>query len=70
MARHRNQAVVMQEDPRYENADLELGNCEAGTPAQVLRNLLDAKDLESFIFITAKRRSTAEPRPRRPSLRP
>jgi hypothetical protein len=54
-------------DPNFEHADL-----DDAAPAQVLRSLLAAKDLESFVFVTAKRRASDkdQPRARRPSLRP
>jgi len=60
----------MEFDPRFDHA--ELGEGETCTPMQVLRDLLTSRDLESFVFVTAKRRPAdkVEPRPRRPSLRP
>jgi hypothetical protein len=61
-------------DPKFADAELaEAGDASAVQTALTLRALLAAKDLESFVFVAARRSQAGaekEARPRRPSLRP
>ena len=60
-------------DPKFADAELaETGDVSAVQAAQTLRELLAAKDLQSFVFVAGRRQTVdkPEPRPRRPSLRP